>query len=193
MRLVERPHLMCDFMGEGLSALGNSACNDLANRNALGFITRQRQIQELYVKSLYLLLLADPNEQAHIVSGDMPNGLAGYYRKVNEMVFSKQDDWEAVRPGLNEDRFTIMDTLNDGAHVSFKSLMMARSYFNRPESVMTPERFAAYIRDRLIKITYMKGMFASGKPREHVLDGVRAMHQPASYWEEQQRAARGAE
>lgn len=69
MRLTELPHVMCQYVIEGLAHLGNSACNDLANRNAFGFLTRQRQIQELYIKTLYLLLMAEEAEQAHMVSG----------------------------------------------------------------------------------------------------------------------------
>ena len=90
-----RPHVMAAYIADGLAQLGNSACNDLANHNALGFITRQRQIQELHVRGLYLLLIAEAAEQAHMLSGDMPNGLASYYRKVNELIFHKQIDWEA--------------------------------------------------------------------------------------------------
>jgi hypothetical protein len=75
-RITELPHLMCAYVSEGLGRLGNSACNDLANRNALGFLTRQRQIQELYIKTLCLLLIADPPEQEHMVSGEMPNGMS---------------------------------------------------------------------------------------------------------------------
>jgi len=190
MLLVEKPHLMCGYVIEGLAQLGNSACNDLANRNALGFITRQRQIQELYIKTLYLLLIADTPEQAHMLSGEMPNGLTGYYRNVNEIIFHSRVDWEATTPGLNGDSFTIMNTLHDGAHVSFKSLVMAKSYFNHPEFVMTPERFAQSIQDLISKVNYMHGMFEAGKPREHVLDGVQALHRPARYWEEQQAKAR---
>jgi hypothetical protein len=190
MRVVELPHMMCAYVMDGLAQLGNSACNDLANRNAFGFVTRQRQVQELHLKTLYLLLIAQPAEQAHMVSGDMPNSMVSYYRKVNEVVFHNQTDWEAITPGLNGDSFTIMETLNDGAHVSFKSLLMARGYYDHAELVMTPERFAEYIKKQIAKLNYMHGMFKAGKPRENVLDGVQAMYRPKSYWDEQQRIAR---
>jgi hypothetical protein len=190
MRITELPHLMCAYVSEGLGQLGNSACNDLANRNALGFLTRQRQIQELYIKTLYLLLIADPLEQEHMVSGEMPNGMSPLYRRVNELIFHKQTDWEATTAGLNGDEFTIMETLHDGAHVSFRSLLMARSYFDHPELVMTPERFAEYIRSLATRLKYMHGMFQAGKPRGQVLDGVQALYRPNSYWEEQQRIAK---
>jgi hypothetical protein len=189
MRLVELPHLMCGYVMDGLAQLGNSAGNDLANLNALGFLTRQRQIQELYLRTLYLVLLADPAEQIHMVSGDLPNGLGRYYRKVNEIIYHNQTDWEEVTPGMNGDTFTIMETLHDGAHVSFRSLVMARGYYDQ-ELAMTPERFADYIKKMIAKLTYMHGMFKAEKPREHVLDGMQAMYQPPSYWEEQQRLAK---
>ena len=50
MAAVELPHVMCQYVIDGLSALGDSALTDLANRNALGFLTRQRQIQELRIR-----------------------------------------------------------------------------------------------------------------------------------------------
>ncbi len=152
MRVTELPHLMCKYVSEGLAALGSSACNDLANRNAFGFLTRQRQVQELYIKTLYLLLIAEPDEQAHMVSGEMPNSMVGYYRKVNDLIFHKQSDWETTTPGLNGDSFTIMETLNDGAHVSFKSLLMARGFYDHPPLTMTPERFAEYIKKLIGKL-----------------------------------------
>ncbi len=146
MRLTELPHVMCQYVIEGLAHLGNSACNDLANRNAFGFLTRQRQIQELYIKTLYLLLMAEEAEQAHMVSGEMPNSMVAYYRRVNDLIFHKQNDWEAITPGLNDDTFTIMETLHDGAHVSFRSLLMARGFYDHPGLTMTAERFAEYIK-----------------------------------------------
>ena len=188
MRTVELPQMMCGYVMEGLAQLGNSACNDLANHNALGFLTRQRQIQELYIRTLYLLLIAEPAEQAHMVAGEPPNGLTTYYREVNQLIYHSQTDWEVETPGLNGDMFTIMETLHDGAHVSFKSLFMARGYFKQ-EMVTTPEQFAQYIRKLIGKLDYMLGMFRANKPREDVLNGMQAMHQPASYWEEQRRIA----
>ena len=189
MRLVELPQLMCGYVMDGLAQLGNSASNDLANRNALGFLTRQRQIQELYIRTLYLLLLADPAEQMHMVSGAVPNGLGRYYRKVNEGIYHNQTDWEGTITDLNGDTFTIMEHLHDRAHVSFKSLVAARGYYDQ-ELAMTPEHFADYIRKMIATVNYMHGMFEAGKPREHVLDGMQAMYQPPSYWEEQQRIAK---
>ncbi len=181
---------MCQYVIEGLAHLGNSACNDLGNRNAFGFLTRQRQIQELYIKTLYLLLMAEQAEQAHMVSGEMPNSMVAYYRRVNNLIFHKQNDWEAITPGLNDDTFTIMETLHDGAHVSFRSLLMARGFYDHPGLTMTPERFAEYIKKLIGKLQYMHGMFSGGHSKEDVLGGMQAMHQPVSYWEEQQRLAR---
>lgn len=81
--------------------------------------------------------------------------LAGELSPEPLALFHKQSDWEAKTPGLNDDNLTIIQTLNDGAHVSFKSLFMARSFYDHPPLTMTPERFADYI-ERLI-----------GKPPPH--------------------------
>ena len=190
VELTDRPYVMAGYIAEGLAQLGSSACNDLANRNALGFITRQRQIQELHIRGFHLLLIAEPSEQAHMLSGDMPNGLAYYYRTVNKHIFNNQNDWEATTPGLNGGSFTIMETLHEGAHVSFKSLLMARGYFDHPTLAMTPERFAEFVNSLVKKFTYMSGMLKAGKSREHVLGGVQNLYRPASYWNEQQRIAK---
>jgi len=76
----------------------------------------------------------------------MPNSMVAYYRRVNDLIFHKQNDWEAITPGLNDDTFTIMETLHDGAHVSFRSLLMARGFYDHPGLTMTAERFAEYIK-----------------------------------------------
>jgi hypothetical protein len=38
--------------------------------------------------------------------------------------------------------------------------------------------------------TKPNAMFQGGKAKEHVLEGVRSLHKPASYWKEQQEKAR---
>jgi hypothetical protein len=188
--VTNKPHVMAGYIAEGLSQLGNSACNDLANNNALGFIARQRQIQELHIRGLYLLLIAEPPEQAHMLSSDLPNGLSAYYKTVNDLIFHNQTDWEAQKAGLNGDTFTIMKNLHEGAHVSFKALLMAKGFYKH--AMITPETFAAYIKGLLTKYKFIHGAFKSGKTQTEVLDGVQNLFLPASHWATKQKEAKEA-
>ena len=79
-----------------------------------------------------------------------------------------------------------MDTLNDGAHVSYFAVMMARGFQKNPAQVVSVDQYAQYIKSKMTKLKYMHGMFAARKSREDVLDGVTAMHKPASYWKTKQ-------
>ena len=190
--ITNKPHEMVGLIAGGLTDLVNSACNDLRNNNALGFIARLRQIQELYLRGLYLLLLAEPSEQAHMLSGDTPNGIKGYYTKVNDLIFHNQIAWDTELPGLSGDTFTIFETLHEGAHVSFKSLLMARGFLQSADAEKTVQQTANQLNNRLKVLQYIQGMLKSGKSREQVLVGVRALYQPASSIEQQQNEAKNS-
>lgn len=129
----------------------------------------------------------------HILSRDMPNGLSGIYEKVNEIIFEGRGQLKIEQPGLEFGSFTAMDTLNDGAHVSSASFLTCVGIVQHPEYIAP--KFVEHYRKHLTTycdyLNYMCGMFKAAKPKQHVLEGVRSLHEPASYWKEQQGKARG--
>ena len=74
-------------MRSAIAELGRSISRDLAEGKYFAWFTRMRQPEELYVRTVYALFIATEKELHHIISGETPNGLAGYYRAVNKIVF----------------------------------------------------------------------------------------------------------
>ena len=156
------------------------------------WLSRLRQPEELYVRTLYLLFIANEKERHHILSGDMPNGLSGLYEKVNMEVFEGRGLLQTEQPGLTHGSFTPMDTLNDGAHVSFGAFASCIGM------IKNPEYLGADFRDKYFKhlntycnyLNYMHEMFKAGKPKDAVLAGVKNLHKPGAYWAEQQKLAK---
>lgn len=176
INLCNQPHNMAALVHDALRELGNAACNELAHDQFLAFISRLRQIEEIHFRTLYLLLFATPNERDHILSGAMPNGLRGYYRKINEAVFNGQGDWEAAQAGLYSGEFTVMDNLNEGAHVSYPAMLSARGWTKHPEHRIKLETYQTHLQSRLAKWRYIHQLFNTGKSREHVLEAVKTAY-----------------
>ncbi len=60
---------------------------DLAAGRNFALLTRSRQPEELYIRALYALFIASPEELAHIMSDETPNSFSLMYRAVNGLVF----------------------------------------------------------------------------------------------------------
>lgn len=163
-------------MGE-LSASMN---RDFEEGRLFAFLSRMRQVEELYIRTLYTLFVATEPELPHISSGDWPNGLSGYYAKVNELVFEG-------RGQLLDPVYRPIDTFHGGAHASFGTMFtcIAIVYFQqqgqRDDRALAADycghaqRYCSYLK-------YMFDMFSAGKDRKDVLCGVIALHKPESFW-----------
>lgn len=176
----------------GMTELRDSIVRDMKDGQVFAWFSRLRQPEELYVRTLYALLIADEKELHHILSGDMPNGLSGMYEKVNEAIYDGRGRLKTEQPESEFGSFTAMDTLNDGAHVSFAGFTTCISIAQNPEHIGPNfiERYHKHLTQYCDFLKYMHGMFQDGKAKEHVLEGVRSLHKPASYWKEQQEKAR---
>lgn len=186
------PENMTAWVLAGMAELRNSIVRDMTDGQVFAWFTRLRQPEELYIRTLYALFIADEKELHHILSGDMPNSLSGMYEKVNELIFEGTGRLKTEQPGLQFGSFTAMDTLNDGAHVSFAAFTTCISLIRQPHEIPPnfKEQYHKHLTTYCDYLNYMKGMFEAGKPKEHVLEGVKSLHKPASYWREQQEKAK---
>jgi hypothetical protein len=187
------PDRMTSWVLAGMTELRNSICRDLADKRVFAWHSRLRQPEELYVRTLYALFIASEKELHHILSGDMPNGLSNLYRKVNEAIFEGRGLLQVPQPGLTFGTFTPMDTLNDGAHVSFPAFATCIVMAQNPQCLAAdfPTKYFDHLTTYCKYLDYMHGMFKAGKRKEDVLSGVISLHRPASYWNaEQQRLKR---
>ena len=186
------PDKLAGWVLAAMAELRASIMNDLAEKRMFAWHTRMRQPEELYVRALYLLFIAGEQEQHHILSGAMPNGLSGLYAEVNKVVFEGRGLLQTEQAGLTYGTFTPMETLNDGAHVSFRSFVTVIGLVKNPEFLGTdfPDKYFRHLNTYCNYLNCMHEMFKAGKARDVVLVGVKNLHKPAAYWAEQQKLAK---
>lgn len=173
-------------MRSAIVELGQSISRDLAEGKYLAWHTRLRQPEELYIRTLYALFIATEKELHHIISGETPNGLSGYYRQVNRLVFEGRGLLLADQPGLNYGTFKPMETLHDGAHASFKAFLTVIGMRKNPEFLPSAEAYTKHLLTYCKYLDYMEGMLRAGKEKKHVLEGVKNLHRPATHWQASQ-------
>jgi hypothetical protein len=164
-----------------MAELGHSITRDLQDKKLFAFLTRMRQPEELYVRTLYALFVASSGELAHLVSGELPNGFSKMYEAVDELVFGKRGLLFAEQSGLRQGTFKPIDTLNDGAHVSFRAMFTCIGWVMNPQHVPDPDRYTKHIQQYCQKLDYMLGMFNANKDRKDVLAGLQRLHTPGGF------------
>jgi hypothetical protein len=100
---------------------------DLAAGPNFALILRLRQVEELYVRALYAMFVADEDELAHILSDEFPNSFAKMYRDVNAVVLEGRGALELEHTGPHSGVFTAMDTIDPWA--SFQSRCAGRHQY----------------------------------------------------------------
>jgi hypothetical protein len=192
IRVFASPANLTSCVHHAMAELRDSICRDLADGKLFAWHARLRQPEELYIRALYALFISGEKELPHILSGDMPNGLSGLYSKVNAVVFEGRGPLQVSQPGLNYGEFTPMDTLNDGAHISFKSLMTSISLAKNPNYISGyAGRYFEHLNTYCAYLNHLHGLFKAGRPKDVVLAAAINLHRPASYWEAQQKRAQG--
>ncbi len=173
-----------------IAELGNSMAVDLAAGRNFALITRSRQQEELYIRALYALFIASPEELAHIMSDYTPNSFSLMYRAVNRLVFEGRGILEVSHPGLTHGSFTAMDTINRGAHASFSTMMMVISLAHYPEylETYTSGRYFSHISVYCSYLNHIQKLFEAGRDKATVLGALINMHRPKTFWEAQAKA-----
>jgi hypothetical protein len=175
---IAAPERMAIWAAHAMEELRDSICRDIAEGKTLSWHARLRQPEELYIKTLYCLFIATSSELDHILSGEVPNGLSSMYDKVNQVIFEARGTLKAQHQGLFSGAFTPMETLNDGAHVSFRSVMTSISLRAHPEYVPPDlhERYSKHLSTYVSRLNYIHGMFKAGRTKADVLNGMINLH-----------------
>jgi hypothetical protein len=175
-----------------MTELRESITRDLMEKRIFAWHTRLRQPEELYIRALYVLFIATEKEKHHILSGETPNGLSSLYAKVNEVVFDGQGLLQTEQAGLKYGSFTPMETLHDGAHVSFRAFLTVIGTVKNPEYLGSdfPGKYLVHLNTYCNYLNYMRQMFKAGKSKEVVLAGVKNLHKPGVYAAELEKLAK---
>ena len=175
------PAEMAELVRSALAELRDSVKNDAENNRTFAWLTRLRQPDELYMRCVYVLLLATPEEIPHVLSGETPNGFDFIYGKVNQAVLGGTGVLKDTQPGFQFGHFTPMKTIHNAAHVSFQSLITWRSSKQYPESVKDfPEKFIKHIETYRTYLGVVGNVFAKGQDKSVALTVLKNMHTPFS-------------
>jgi hypothetical protein len=182
IRAFSDPVQLTSWVKMCIAELRNSVADDIKSGRLYGYITRWRQPEELYYRTLYVLFVAEENAVPHVLSGEMSNGFVAIWRRVNEVVFEGRGTLEKPQPGLMSGEFTAMETINSNAHASFASIITCIGLVRNPEYQKNIPQHLDHWARLCDYLNCMEGMFRAGKSKEHVLAGLRNMHKPKSAW-----------
>lgn len=165
-----------------ITELARSINDDFAAGRVFAAMSRSRQPEELYFRSLYAIFLASPGELAHIVSGKTPNSLVGYYREVNRAILEGRGELEKIQAGRSFGSFTAMETINNHAHVSYPALGETIGIVRNPEYLTgVPEKLLKHHFTYVTYLDHARKLFEAGRDKKTVMEALIYMHRPMSY------------
>jgi hypothetical protein len=190
MREFSQPERLTQWSLAAMVDLRDSIIADMEANRVFAWQTRMRQVEEIYIRALYVLFVASDGERPHIFSGATPNSVTVLYRKVNSLVFEGRGDWEILKLGESHGQFTTLEMLHSSGHASFGAILTAISFHRNPEVCQQNEGYIQHLETYCSRLDYMHNMFKAGKSKADVLGSMIAMHRPASYWQAQAEQAR---
>jgi hypothetical protein len=176
------PVKLASWVKTALGELINSMKADLQADRILAYMSRLRQSEELYHRALYVLFIASPKEIPHVLSGEMPNGFAAIYKRVNRGILDDRGNLDKPQAGISGDEFTAMRMLNESAHGSFGFLLTCIGIARNPELKEHFLKHFVHLNRYWTYLNYMEEAFTAGKTKADVLVGVKNLHRPASAW-----------
>jgi hypothetical protein len=177
--MLMKPQELTTLASQALLQIRESVTADMAAGRTFGWITRLRQVEELYQRCVYVLLLSPDDEVPHIFSGDTPNSFDFIYAKVNEAVFAGRGVLKDTQPGLTYGNFTPMKTIHNAAHASFQSLMTWKGSQMFPDSIKdNPPKLLKHIDTYRTYLEHVGNLFGAGRDKTTILTALRNMHTP---------------
>jgi hypothetical protein len=175
-----------DWTKRCIVELIQSVIDDLNKGRIFAYLTRWRDPEELYTRVLYALFVAPADHLPHILSGDMPNGFAAMWRKVNEVVFENNGTLFKEQVGLDGKVFTPMDTLNQNAHNSFSTMLMTMGVVRGKPEEWQPrvKKHVEHWQKYVEYLNHVEQLFRAGRKRQDVLQAIINMHRSIKRWEE---------
>jgi hypothetical protein len=175
-----------DWTKRCIVELVQSVIDDVNNGRFFAYLTRWRDPEELYTRVLYAIFVAPADHLPHIFSGDMPNGFAAMWEKVNEIVFEGNGTLFKEQVGLNGGVFTPMDTLNQNAHNSFSTMLTTISVVRSNAQEWQPriKKHVEHWQKYVEYLNHIEQLFRTGRRKEDVLQAIINMHRSIKRWEE---------
>jgi hypothetical protein len=178
IRVFAPPTEMARWVCAAIHELKESILNDFQAGRAFAWVSRQRQVEELYIRALYAIFIADEFELHHIISGDRPNSITPMYEAVNRIIYEGRGGLTVSKPGLNSGEFTPMEILHHGAHTSFYSLLTSVSIAQTGQMPIFADKYYKHLDVYCTRMDYISKMFQAGREKSVVLEAVKQLHRP---------------
>jgi len=145
---------------------------DWNDKRQFAWFCRMRQPEELLYKTLYAVFFAGEKELHHMMSGDPPNSLVPYYRKVNSELYAGRGKLTEELPGLppNSVLNTALDLLHSGAHTAFSALMSGYAFATNARLQPYVEKMHWKVQTNVDRIDWMHRLFSKGLTKKVVLE-----------------------
>jgi hypothetical protein len=182
----QSPADVIDWTKRCIVEIIQSVIDDVNKKRIFAYLTRSRDPEELYIRVLYALFAAPADHLPHIYSGDIPNGFAAMWRKVNEVVFESNGTLFKDQVGLAGETFTPMTTLNQNAHNSFSTMLMTIGIVRSTSGEWQPlvkkhiEHWQKYVE----YLNHIELLFRAGRKKADVLQAITNMNRSIKRWEE---------
>lgn len=180
------PADVVDWTKRCIVEITQSVIDDVNKKRIFAYLTRWRDPEELYIRVLYALFVAPPDHLPHIFSGDIPNGFAAMWRKVNEVVFEGNGTLLEEKVGLKGEIFTTMDALNQGAHNSFSTMLTTIGIVRGKPEEWHPQikKHIEHWQKQVEYLNHIEGLFRAGREKADVLQAIINMHRSIKRWQE---------
>jgi hypothetical protein len=182
----QSPADIIDWTKRCIVELIQSVIDDVNKGRIFAYLTRWRDPEELYTRVLYAMFVAPADHLPHIFSGDMPNGFAAMWKKVNEVVFEGNGTLFKEQVGLNGEVFTTMEALNQNAHNSFSTMLTTTSIVRSQTEEWQPriKKHVEHWQKYVEYLNHIEQLFRVGRKKEDVLQAIINMHRSVKRWEE---------
>jgi hypothetical protein len=173
----KEPALLAAYAFTGLSSLKNSIERDIEKDDVVAWLTRSRQVEELYVRAIYALFIATEDEIPHFFSEEQPNSLAYIYKQVNDVAFAGKGRLHVTSDDPDLQDVTVLNLFNQIAHLSFASLLLAGEFYKHPERTGSAAAFAEGAKMYSYFLQKITNDFTIGKTRDAILRELRSAYE----------------
>ncbi|HTF66999.1 MAG TPA: hypothetical protein VK638_30380 [Edaphobacter sp.] len=150
----------------GMTQLRDSMQDDLNGNRSFAFLTRFRQIEELFHRTIFYLFAATPEEIPHFLSEMPPNSFDSILKLLNQRLCDRRltlDKHVIQTVGLPDQR--LWKIMHETAHVSMRALQMAHDFRN---SALQRQWLDTVVQRRVLVITNVLYALKRGDSLEQV-------------------------
>jgi hypothetical protein len=179
MSVVHRftgPDKCLRWVHASLCELRDSITQDHEHQRFMCLITRLRQVEEVYFRTLYVLFLAPARAIPHVLAGDPPNSFSAIYDEVNDKILKGRGALKGS--GIGFGGFSPMAILNAGAHADYKTMQTVDWLHEASEKPFDIEGYKKHINNYIIRIDHIRGLLEAGRDLDTAKQCIINMHTP---------------